>query len=121
MAESIAKETFTKDINISSCGINVTSNKLNKNAVQVIYEKLKIDLKEKETKKISSVALKIFDTIYSLDEEVSKYLRQSTEVKGSIVEILVADPYNQHLDKYYDTFNEIYSKLKTIENEQGSI
>jgi protein-tyrosine phosphatase len=44
MAENIAKSLFKDDITFSSCGIKVISNKISQNAIQVIKDKLKIDL-----------------------------------------------------------------------------
>lgn len=121
MAENIAKSLFKDDITFSSCGIKVISNKISQNAIQVIKDKLKIDLNKSIPKSIDIFYLKDYDTIYSLDKEVSQYLRMSDAVKDNIVEILTDDPYGQNLSNYYDTFNDIYLKIKTIAKEKGSI
>ncbi len=121
MAESIARDISTDNIFVTSCGLNVIDDKLNDKAVRVINDKLKIDISNRKPKSIHNVDLKIIDTIYSLDKEVSRYLNESSTFSGNIIELLVEDPFGRDISKYYDTYNELLLKLQSIANEKGSI
>lgn len=121
MAEFIAKEISTDNILVSSCGLDVIEDKLNASAVKVIKDKLQIDIADRKPKSINNVDLKKIDTIYSLDKDVSSYLNNSNSFSGNIIELFVEDPYGLDIVSYYDTYNELFSKIKTIANEKGSI
>jgi len=121
MAEYIARDISNNHICVTSCGINVTSMRINRKTVEVINDKLKIDLSKKTTELISNLELDKFDTIYSLDKAASKYLKELDIDTENLVELFVEDPFNLNLDKYYDIFNEIFIKLNRIKNKQGSI
>lgn len=121
MAEFIAKEIFNDNNYILSCGLYVIEDILNISAVKVIKDKLKIDIADKKPSSINNVDLKKIDTIYSLDKEVSSYLNNSNLFSGNIIELFVKDPYGQNIVSYYNTYNELFSKLKTIAIEKGSI
>jgi len=121
MAEFIAKEISTDNVFVSSCGIDVIEDKLNACAVKVIKDKLQIDIADRKPKSIKNVDLKKTDTIYSLDKDVSSYLNNANSFSGNIINLFVEDPFGLDITSYYDTYNELYSKLKTIAKEKGSI
>ena len=120
MAECIAKE-ISKDISVSSCGINTISNKINPKAVKVLNDKLKIDITDRKPININNLDMRKFDTIYSLDKEVSYYLNNLNTFSGNLIELVIDDPHGQDIAKYYETYNEIYLKLKNIAYEKGSL
>ncbi len=108
MAEAIYQHFINS--NVHSCGIKINAKYINEHTIEVINNKLNIDLTNKQTTDIKNLNLSEFNLIYALDTEVSDYLRNSKIKK--VFNMFVDDPYGKNIANYYKVYDDLLNKIR---------
>jgi len=113
MAETIYRHLI--NANVSSCGIRISSSSVNPHTIEILKNRLNINVADKPTTHIKDLNLNEFDVIYALDKEVSDFLHNLQLSKSKIIRLLVDDPYGKDItvyDKVYDILLDEINKMK---------
>jgi len=113
MAETIYRHLI--NANVSSCGIRISSSSVNPHTIEILKNRLNINVADKPTTHIKDLDLNEFDVIYALDKEVSDFLHNLQLSKSEIIRLLVDDPYGKDItvyDKVYDILLDEINKMK---------
>lgn len=118
MAEYIAKRVLPSTIYIESAGVESgNGDYYQQHTVDVINEKLELDLMRLPAKNISTLNLGKFDKLYVLDKSMWSKLRKRKSFKihrSKMYCFHVDDPYENDIQVYRDTFNSIMEIIVNI-------
>jgi len=114
MAAALARRVLGTSSAVESCGVTaVDGAPAARHAITVMGEK-GLDIGSHAARGIDSLDVSSFDVVVALDPDVARRLRHRGVDTNRLVELNIADPYGNDIDRYRSTVSAVERELERL-------